>query len=67
MTEALSKNQNGQKLGYLSRRKLLEKFLLCICLPKNKVARNLDVSPTVSGSYQDFEGTEVIRVGIESL
>ncbi len=53
--------------AYLSRGELLQELLLGVCLAENKVVSNLDVRATICSSYQDFVGTEVIRVSIESL
>ena len=53
--------------GDLAQRELLEELGGLVCFPENKVLGNCDLCTAVLGGDLGLEGTEIVRIGVESL
>lgn len=53
--------------GDLTQGELFKELGRLVSLPKNEVLGNCDLCPAVLGSDQSLEGTEIVRIGVESL
>ena len=53
--------------GDLTQGELFKELGRLVSLPKNEVLSNCDLCPAVLGSDQSLEGTEIVRIGVESL
>ncbi len=53
--------------GDLAQGELFKELGRLVSLPKNEVLGNCDLCPAVLGSDQSLEGTEIVRIGVESL